>query len=227
MKTIVKLTTIAALGTLAVAGALTPASAASTATEAFVANVRPNVIFLDESSRMALDKSPSRAVHAFAYREAKQQTIAGNSLTAYVQTNTYGGEAVALGGTVIAPLAPVTDLAVLPLDVAAATTAGIGDVVTGRSVGLDTPLIVRPAATAPGTLGSQLLPSERNDLARLSAANGRNFDALYKATQLDGLRQLATLYRDYSINGDDPALRAMATRELPVVNQRIAELRRL
>ena len=86
---------------------------------------------------------------------------------------------------------------------------------------------MRPAAIAPGTLGSQLLPSEQNDLARLSAMSGRDFDALYKATQLDGLRQLATLYRDYAVNGDDPALRAMSARELPVVNRRIAELRRL
>ena len=136
MKTIVKLASVAAVATLVTAGALAPASAASPATAAFVANVRPNVIFLDESSRMALDKSPNRAIHAFAYREAKQQTIAGNSLTAYVQTNTYRGEAVALGGAVIEPFAPVTDLAVLPLDVAAATTDGVGAVVTGRAGGL-------------------------------------------------------------------------------------------
>lgn len=223
MRTIANFAATAAVGALVTAGALAPAFAASPATEAFVANVRPNVIFLDESSRMALDKSPSRAVHAFAYREAKQQTITGNSLTAYVQTNTYRGEAVALGAPVIAP---VTDLAVLPLDVAAATTTAAGDVVTGRSVGIDTPLVVRPAATAT-TVGAQLLPSEQNDLSRLGAMSGADFDALYKATQLDGLRQLATLYRDYAANGDDPALRAMSVRELPLVNRRIAELRRL
>ena len=96
--------------------------------------------------------------------------------------------------------------------------------VTGRSVAIGAPII---AAPIPPTIGSQLLPAEANDIARLSAMTGRSFDALYKATQLDGLRQLQTLYSDYAINGDDAALRALSARELPQVNRRIAELRRL
>ncbi len=231
MKIITSLAGVAAAGTLFAAGALTPAQAGSAMSDAFVANARPNVIYLDESSRMALDKSPSRPVRTFAHTEARQQTIAANSLTAWTQTNTLRGEAVALGTPVGAsPLAPVTDLAFAPLDVATGVTAGVangvGDVVTGRSVGFDAPLTVsRPASAAP--IGSQLLPAGQDNLSRLSAMSGRGFDALYKSTQLDALDQLKTLYSDYAVNGDDPALRAIAAGELPKVRNRLAELRHL
>ena len=195
-----------------------PALAASAQSEAFVANARPNVNFIDESSRLALDKSPSRAIRAFAYREARDATIASNSLVAWAQTNTLRGEAVALGTPIVPVLPAVTDLAFAPVAVAT-------DVVTGRSVAIDAPLTVRPATVAP--VGAALLPAEQDDLARLQARSGRGFDILYKSTQLDALRQLATIYSDYQVNGDDPALRAIAARELPKINARIVELRRL
>ena len=203
------------------AGVSAPAVAASTQTEAFVANVRPNVNFIDESSRLALDKASRHSVRTFAFREARDATITANSLVAWTQTNTLRGEAVALS-TPVAPALPVmsamTDLAFAP--VAAAT-----DVVTGRSVAIDAPLTVRPAATpAPAPI---LLPAEQDDLSRLRARSGREFEVFYKATQLDALRQLATIYSDYQVNGDDAALRALAARELPKINERIVELRRL
>ncbi len=210
---------------LALAG---PAAAASPATDAFVANVRPNVDYLDRSSRLALDKSQSAAVRAFAHGEALEQTVAANSLVAWTQTNTIRGEDVALGQ----PLAPaggpvgvVGDIATLPLDIAGTVTGGL---VTGRSVAIDRPLTVTPGegAQAP-TLGGKLLPSDRDDLSRLQGMSGRQFDALYRNTQLDSLRQLTTLYRDYEANGDDPALRALAHRELPRIDARIVELRKL
>ncbi len=212
------------VATVALVAATASASAASPATDAFVANVRPNVDLLDRSSRLALDKSPSAAVRAFAHGEAMEQTIAANSLVAWTQTNTVRGEAVALGapvaGTVVAPLA---DIAAVPLDV----TNGVGDLVTGRSVAVDRPLTVTRGRGDGSTLGSTLLPAGAEDLSRLQDLSGRQFDALYRSTQLDSLRQLATLYRDYAVNGDDPSLRAMAVRELPRVNARIVGLRKL
>ncbi len=210
---------------LAVAGCVlstAPAFAASAASNAFIANARPNVIFLDESSRLALNISASRTVRGFAYSEAKEQTIAANSMTAWVQTNTVRGEVAAIGAV------PVTGLIVAPVDVAAGVTDGIGNIVTGRSVALDAPLApltVVPVGPAP--VGSQLLPAGQDDLARLRGMSGRQFDSFYKATQIDALRQLATLYRSYQDNGDDPALRAIATRELPKVEARIRQVNRL
>ena len=232
MKISIRLAGFVAASAFAAAGALSPAQAASPMTDAFIANVRPNVVFLDSTSRMALDKSPSRAVRAFAHGEAKQQTIAANSITAWVQTNTARGEAVALGYPAVAsPLEPVTSVALLPLDVANGVTNGVGDVITGRSVAIDRPLTVTPAPvagpTSDSTIGSELLPSERSDMARLDSMQGRAFDALYRSTQLDGLRQLAALYSGYAVNGDDPALRAIAATELPRIKARIVELRRL
>ncbi len=234
MRSILSMAKVAATSALLAAAASTSALAASAASTAFVANVRPNVDFIDLSSRVALEKSTSRALRAFAYREARDETITANSLVAWTQTNTLRGEAVALSGAPVAvvPLVstvvvPVEDLAALPLGVAASAATAAGDVVTGRSVAL-APLTVTPAAigSAP-TVGSALLPAENDDLDRLRLMDGARFNALYKSTQLDALRQLATLYSDYRINGDDPALRAIAVRELPKINARIAELRRL
>ena len=219
---------VASASLLALAG---PAAAASSATDAFVANVRPNVNYLDDASRLALDKSKSPAVRAFAHREAMEQTIAGNSLVAWTQTNTARGEDVALGRPLpgsATPLAPVADLAAVPLDVVGDVTNGVGALATGRSVAIDRPLTVTPNVdrNAP-TLGGQLLPSDAEDMSRLRDLSGREFDALYRSTQLDSLRQLSVLYREYAANGDDPALQALARRELPKVNARIVELRKL
>ena len=225
MGNILSIAKVAATGVCLAAIISAPARAASVQSEAFVANARPNVTFIDEASRLALDKSPSRAVRSFAYREARDATITANSLVAWTQTNTLRGEAVAVGAPVVPVLPAVTDLAFAPVAVASGVVVGAGDVVTGRSVAIDTPLTVRPSAVAP--VGSTLLPAEQDDLSRLQARSGRDFDILYKSTQLDALRQLATVYSDYQVNGDDPALRAIATRELPKINARIAELRRL
>ncbi len=217
---------VASASLFALAG---PAVAASQATDAFVSNVRPNVDYLDDSSRLALDKSKSPAVRAFAHREAMEQTVAGNSLVAWTQTNTVRGEDVALGRSLPGSgAAPLADLAAVPLGVIGNVTNGVGDLATGRSVAIDRPLTVTPNVNrdAP-TLGGTLLPADAKDMDRLRNMSGREFDALYRSTQLDSLRQLSVLYRDYAASGDDPALQALARRELPRINSRIVELRKL
>lgn len=215
-----RLVTLLATGALALATASISANAASVATEAFIANVRPNIDFLDRSSRMALDHGASSRIRTFARSEAIEQTITANSLVAWTQANTTRGAiaAVALPGTVVA--APVV---VESVDVATAPVAVAADVVTGRSVALDVPVAINTAPEA----RRELLPAGQNDLDRLAGLKGRNFDALYRSTQLDALRQLSTLYASYIQNGDDPQLRAMATAELPKINRRIAAMRRL
>lgn len=218
---------LAAVGAFALAGA-EPAFAASAATDAFVANVHPNVDFLDNSSRMALKTAASPKLRAFARDEATEQTLAGNQLVAWTQTRTATGVAETAGVPVVevpvvgAVVGPAVEA---PLDVANGVTTGVGDVLTGRSVAIDSPLdapaLVVRRTPAPGTL----LPSEDTDMARLGSLSGRRFDAFYKTTQTDALRQLATLYTDYMRDGDDPALRAMAARQLPLVKHRLEQLR--
>ena len=217
-----KLATLLAASSLLVVGAISTASAASPVSEAFLANVRPNVDFLDRSSRLAMTQSSSPRVRAFAHSEAKEQTITANSLVAFQSANgdiALVGPATGLG---TGALTPVVGLATLPLDVAANLTTGIGDnvgnVLSGRSVAIDNPLAPRPVGAQP------LLAAGADDLVRLQTMSGRDFDALYRSTQTDALRQLATLYRDYIQNGDDDALRALASRELPKINVRLREL---
>lgn len=218
--------------------------AASPQTEAFVTNARPNVNFLDRSSRLALDKNTSPRIHSFAHEEAEEQTIAANGFVAWVETHTQRGEAVALGGgvavvtspvggalsgagagvnQVLSPLGPVGTLAAAPLAVAGGVTNGVGNVVDGAT-GQVLPGTVVAVQGPP--IGAGLLPANREDLDRLQTLDGRQFDALYRSTQQDSLRQLAILYRDYATNGDDSALRALASSELPKVNRRLEEISR-
>ena len=213
---------LAGAAAVAFVSASASAYAASAATSAFVANVRPNVDFLDRSSRMALDKTLNPVVRSYAHSQAMEQTVAANSLVAWTQTNTVAGQADALGSTIVPPLAPIGGIVTAPLDIAAGVTGDVDRLATGRSVAIDRPLTVPSTATG----GNALLPAGADDLDRLGGLSGRRFDALYRATQLDSLRQLSTLYRSYAAEGDDPALRVLAERELPRVNARIVELRK-
>ena len=63
-------------------------------------------------------------------------------------------------------------------------------------------------------------------MSRLRAMSGRRFDAFYK-TIADGraCASSSTLYTDYMRDGDDPALRAMAARQLPIVRHRLEQIR--
>ena len=95
---------------------------------------------------------------------------------------------------------------------------------TGRSVAIDRV----PDATdfsAPVGAGA-LMPAAAITLDRLSASKGQAFDTLFKATQLNALRQLAALFNAYGMTGDDPALRQLAKNELAATNDRIAEIGR-
>lgn len=214
------------LATLAVAAgafllAEAPTFAASAMTEAFVANVRPNVDFLNSSSRLALERSPSLALRRFARAEATEQTIDGNSLVAWTQMNTAAGAAVALGE----PVAPADAFVAAPLN-PAGDIGRAGAVESGRSVAIDAapPLTV---TRGPAVGAGEMLPSHQENMERLEQLDGLAFDRLYRSTQLDSLHQLQTLYRSYIQNGDDLALRGLAVRELPKINRRIAELRRI
>jgi predicted outer membrane protein len=187
--------------------------AQSPLTQRFVANAMPTVNFLNDSSRMALDKSTSPRIRSFADREAREQTITGNSMIAWADVNA----PVVTGRSAYAgPLAPIVGLATVPLDIAGNVVGGTTNFLTNGTI-----------AVAPAARGGLVLPSQQADLTRLSTRSGRDFDTLYISTQIDGLQQLATLYRDYSVNGDDAGLRSLANRELPRVNARLRTLRAL
>ena len=232
-----KLAVLLTSGGLLLGGA--PALAASAQTDAFVTNARPNVEFLNSSSRLALDKGGPR-LRTFAHEEAEEQTIAGNAFVAWAETHTPRGEAVALSGggaavitapvggalnglgagvnQALSPLGPVGAIAAAPLDAAGNVTTGVGNALGGPGA------VVAPQGPL---IGAGLLPADRQNMERLSALDGRQFEALYRSTQQDSLRQLSTLYRDYATSGDDAALRALASSELPKVNRRLEQIGRL
>ena len=188
------------LGTAIAVICLTASSsfAASLETEVFVANVRLNGIFLSLASGLASDRSENTGLRAFADREAPDM----EAVTANVEART----------------APEVASRAVPMTVAT------NDVVTGRSVAVDS----SPAETnfsAPVGTGA-LMPAAAITLDRLSASKGQAFDTLYKATQVNALRQLAALYNAYGMTGDDPALKQLAKTELGATNNRIAEIGR-
>ena len=197
MKMTVTLSAVLFGSAMALACVASPASAASITTDAFLTNVAPDVDFLDRSSRMALDHSETVRLRAFAHSEAAEQTMAANVVDDWIEKTK--------GQAIVASANP------------AATNPD--QVVTGRSVAIDRP--ATPAAEiAPPAVGQE-------DLDRLDGLTGIEFDKDYKAKQLDALTQLAASYLDYSVSGDDPVLKALALRELPKVNRRLADLRHL
>jgi len=177
--------------------------APSNMTLAFIANAMPDVNFLDSASRMAVDKASRPAIRRFAYNLAAQQTIAGNAMTAWAETD---GPLM----TGRSAYDPILGLATLPINV----ILGVGNALTGGSI-----VAARD--------GRALSRSQADDLARLSTAQGRDFDALYVQTQRDALLQLETIYSDYAVRGPDPGLRSLAQTELPEVRRRLADLNRI
>ncbi|MCI0601028.1 MAG: DUF4142 domain-containing protein [Beijerinckiaceae bacterium] len=69
-----------------------------------------------------------------------------------------------------------------------------------------------------------LLPAQVSNLQRLSTLRGSSFDSLYVSTLMETLVQLQMLYRDTALTDVDPGLYAIATRELPKVEETISKL---
>jgi predicted outer membrane protein len=177
-----------------------PAPAALTV--GLLAKARPTVWFLERASLLAQSKAAARRLRRFAQAEAGEQARAGAKLD-----------------TAAAP----TRVSLDPLDSAAVLSASVDE-------GAETILSALPHILR--TPGAQAIATDRAiaaegeaALARLAALEGPAFDALYVETQLQGLRRLAKIYRDYSQDGDDPALLAVTVPELRQVKARIAALR--
>jgi predicted outer membrane protein len=173
---------------------------ASLATDMLLANLAPNVDFLDRSSRFALTNSKDGRLKSFAHDEAREQTLAANAIDDWIEARK-------------APL------------VADASNNGDAEppVVSGRSVAIDPPAGAQPAALPADTR----LALGEEDLNSLEGLEGKAFDAEYKQKQRDALSQIADDYTAYLANGDDPALLALAKAQLPKIKHRLAEIDRL
>ncbi len=69
----------AALAVIVSFSTVVSARAASPITDAFLANVRPNVEFLDHSSKLAAEKSASAAVHDYAQSESAEAVFTASA----------------------------------------------------------------------------------------------------------------------------------------------------
>ena len=68
------------------------------------------------------------------------------------------------------------------------------------------------------------LPLGQEDLDSIEGLNGIEFDEAYRAKQRDALLQVQADYEMYIATGDDAALKAIATQELPKVKKQISAL---
>ena len=92
---------------------------------------------------------------------------------------------------------------------------------TGRSVAIDAPVGGMPkAANGRSPLGDK-------DVAALAKLSGKKFDDALWLKQLDALSQLRVDYQAYADDGDDPALGALAERELPKIEARLRALTKI
>lgn len=174
-----------------------PAFAASPITEAFLANVRPNVEFLQRSSRIAADRAATPQTRDYARGEADEITRTSVALEVFsVSDHRFA---------------------------VAAATVGTDGVLTGRSAHVDVP--VEPAGL--GQSANTRMPMGADELATLRTLSGKSFDDFYWTAQVDALSQLRADYRQYMSAGDDSALRDLARRELPKVEHQLLLLSKI
>ena len=92
---------------------------------------------------------------------------------------------------------------------------------TGRSVAIDQPVGgIAKAANGRSPMGTK-------DLAALAKLSSKAFDNALWLKQLDALSQLRADYQAYADDGDDPALGALADRELPKIESRLKALTKI
>ena len=168
-----------------------------------LAEAQPTAAFLERASRLALDHARAKRLRRLAQVEINEQVRAEFALA-----------------TAAAP----TPVGIDPLEVAAVGAAAVDE---GTETILSRlPRILQTPGARAVAADQAVAQAARDDLERLAALEGRAFDPFYVATQVEGLRRLVVLYRDYVQNGDDGALRAFVVHELPRVRARLLALQK-
>lgn len=72
-----------------------------------------------------------------------------------------------------------------------------------------------------------MMPHHTAMLQRLRTASSSNFDMMYKREQVMGHQEAHMLHRTYAARGDNPALRAMAARAVPMIAAHLLSAQRL
>jgi putative membrane protein len=67
-----------------------------------------------------------------------------------------------------------------------------------------------------------MMPHHAAMLQRLRGASGANFDMMYKREQMMAHREALMLHRTYAARGDNPTLRTMAARAVPMIQMHMS-----
>jgi putative membrane protein len=197
-------TSVAAVGLPSIATAqtyLAPgyAASASPATVRFIAVATTTSNFIDQSSRLAIEVSPTLGIRGFARQAIIEENRTHNTLTAWA------------------------DVAQPMLSGRSAYTPGVV-VGTPLAIAVNSGLAVLGERILPTTDGTAVTGDQFAMLNQLSNLRGRDFDGAYLRQQIDAHQRLAAAYQTYATSGDDAALRSMARAEIPRLQ---ADLRRL
>ncbi len=72
-----------------------------------------------------------------------------------------------------------------------------------------------------------MMPHHAQMLQRLRAASAADFDMMYKREQMMAHEEGVMMHRTYAARGDNPALKAMAARAVPMVQMHLTRARAL
>jgi hypothetical protein len=171
--------------------------APSALTVNLLAKARPTIFFLERASLLAQKKAATKLLRRFAQLEAVEELRAGAKLDAAAAPNRVHLD---------------------PLDSAAAA---------GDSVNQGAKTILSALPPVLRTPGAQAIAADRAitaenaaAFAQLTVLQDRAFNALFVKMQVLSLRRLEKIYREYSQDGDDKALRAFTVPELRDVRAR-------
>lgn len=84
--------------------------------------------------------------------------------------------------------------------------------------------IMALAGKAAGTLPAPpeaLMPFDQSNMDKLQGTPAGSFDATYRDMQVTAHQQAIALFQNYATEGDNPVLRAMASRTLPMLQKHL------
>ncbi|SFL80199.1 DUF4142 domain-containing protein [Methylorubrum salsuginis] len=170
-------------------------------TGVFRAEALRNDAYSIEAGRIALARSNDPKVRRLAQRSISNRQATTDALLPPSSSLTPGGI--------------VVDERALPLD-APFAVIGAPAAAVGAVVGV--PAVVDAKRAEPGKRVA-LDPASQKMLANLSAANGRDFDAVYSGQLAAANADNVRLYRSYARTGDSVAGRQFAIQALPMLKE--------
>ncbi|HEY8566078.1 MAG TPA: DUF4142 domain-containing protein [Beijerinckiaceae bacterium] len=210
-------------GTAALAVTQTPATAqmmaqGGMATPQYLVMAMRGGMFLEETARIAFDKTQDPRVRRFARAEVLEQVTLSDRLNANADIPTAAAPG-ALGNPAGGALVGAGVGALVGGPVGALVGAGIG-ATTGT------------VATAAGGIPTQaVVTTDAQKAATIAQLQGLppspQFDAAFVNASILGHQEAYTIHGAYAQSGEDPALRRIARNALPLIRLHLSQLSRM